>query len=65
MWDILYVEFVYVIIIVSGIYLLNIMKGFIYGRKLDIIVVWNMYICISYEVLISKLFFYLLYFIFF
>lgn len=64
MWDI-YVEFVYVIIIVSGIYLLNIMKGFIYGRKLDIIVVWNMYICISYEVLISKLFFYLLYFIFF
>lgn len=43
MWDI-YVEFVYVIIIVSGIYLLNIMKGFIYGRKLDIIVVWNMYI---------------------
>lgn len=64
MWDI-YVEFVYVIIIVSGIYLLNIMKGFIYGRKLDIIVVWNMYIYISYEVLISKLFFYLLYFIFF
>lgn len=59
----IYVESVHAIITVSGIHSLNTMKGFTHGRKSDTTIAWNMHICISHEVLTSKLFLHSLHFI--